>query len=195
MGRYVWVKEKKTKAHEPGHWSQRKRLEAVTTYLACGSPSLTATQINVPYETLQSWRKQDWWKEYTNELQNTDNDRLDSKLSKALDKAIEQINDRIENGDFVFDQKTGKVKQVPVKLRDLNSAMNTFIDKRQLLRKQPTKIIEQQTTQNQLQELAKQFAQFVTGKQTEEKEVNTVQEFIESDTVVQDDSGSYYVKE
>jgi hypothetical protein len=84
---------------------------------------------------------------------------------------------------------------VPAKLRDLNVAFNSLIDKRQLIRKQPTKIIEQQTTATQLQNLADQFAQFVTGKTKQEKFNDLVEDVIEGETVVQNEDGTWEVKE
>jgi glutaminase len=97
--------------------------------------------------------------------------------------------DRIENGEFIYDQKTGQVIRTPAKLRDLNTAFNTLLDKRQLLRNKPTKIVEQQQTATQLQNLAEQFAKFV--KNTAPKEV----EYIEGETVVQNEEGVWEVKD
>ena len=60
--------------------------------------------------------------------------------------------DRLENGDHIYDQKTGRIRRAPVKLRELNATFNTLLDKRQLLRNKPTKIVEQQNTATQLAE-------------------------------------------
>lgn len=195
-GKYVYVKARKTKPHEGGHWSKQKHIEVATTYLATGSMELTSQQCNVPVPTIKLWRKHEWWDELVKDLQNTDNEKLDSKMTKTIDKALEAIMDRLENGDYIMDQKTGKVKQVPVKIRDATVAMNTLLDKRQLLRKLPTKIVEQSSTQHQLQELAKQFASFVTGQQPKEESLEkVVNEFIDGETVEQGEDGKYYLKE
>ena len=174
-----------------GWWSEKKKLEAVTTYIGLGSPSLTAQQIGVPIDTLKTWMKSEWWKEKIKEIQSEDYDKLDTKISKALNKAIDSINDRIENGEFVYDPKTGKVRQIPTRLRDLNNAFNTLLDKRQLIRKQPTKIVEQTTTADLLQDLAKKFAAFTDGKQIKDVEKP---EYIEGETVIQESDGTWVVK-
>lgn len=194
-GKYVYVKMKKTKPHEGGHWPQKKKIEACTTWVACGSNQLTAMQCNIPLGTIELWKRQQWWKDMVEDLRNCDNEVLDNKLTKAMDKALEQIMDRLENGEYVLDQKTGKVKQVPVKLRDSTVALNTLLDKRQLLRKLPTKITEQTSTTQQLKNLAEQFAQFVTGKKAEDHVEKIVHEFIDGETVEQDVDGKYFVKE
>ena len=178
-----------------GRWSEKKKIEALTTYMGCGSYVLTAQQCNVPLETVKTWSKSDWWKDRVKELQSEDYDKIDSKLTKALDKALDQVMDRIENGDWMYDPKTGKVKQLPAKLRDLNSAFNSLMDKRQLIRKQPTKIIEQSNTAAQLQNLADQFAAFVTGKEKKDKFDDLIDQVIEGETVEEGEDGVYYVKE
>ena len=178
-----------------GTWAEKKKIEALTTYMGCGSHVLTAQQCNVPLETVKTWSKSDWWKDRVKELQSEDYDKLDSKLTKALDKALDQVMDRIENGDWMYDPKTGKVKQLPAKLRDLNSAFNSLMDKRQLIRRQPTKIIEQSNTAAQLQNLADQFAAFVTGKEKKDKFDDLIDQVIEGETVEEGEDGVYYVKE
>lgn len=178
-----------------GNWSEKKKLEVLGIYMATGSLTLAASQANVPFETAKSWKSKDWWKEKVKEIQSEEYDKLDSKLSKALDKALDQVMDRIDNGEYMYDPKTGKTKLMPAKLRDLNTAFNSLMDKRQLIRKQPTKIVEQATTAAALQNLADQFSQFVTGKVKEERFNELVAEVIDGDTVEQQADGTYIVKE
>lgn len=179
-----------------GVWSDKIKLEAITLYMAIGSITMVATQLNIPVETARSWQKQQWWKDKIKQIQSEDYEKLDAKLTKALDKALDQVMDRIDKGEYIYDPKTGKVKQMPAKLRDLNTAFNSLMDKRQLIRKQPTKIVEQTTTAAQLQNLADQFAQFVTGKVKQEKFDELVDKCIDGETVEQDpETGVYHVKE
>lgn len=192
MGKYVYIKENKTKAYQSGHWKESKRIEAVTLFLSCGSMTETSRMTGIPLNTLESWRQRGtWWPELVKKIQDEEDQKLDSKTSKIVDKALEALMDRIENGEYVYDQKTGNAKRMPAKLRDLTSAFNTVLDKRQLLRNKPTKIIEQQSTAAQLQNLAESFAKFVQ-KKTEEL---PTQHFIEGETVVQQDDGTYVIKE
>lgn len=124
-------------------------------------------------------------------IQSEEDQKLDAKTSKIIDKALENILDRIENGEDIYDQKTGKIKKMPAKLRDLNTAFNSLLDKRQLLRNKPTKIVEQQSTAAQLQNLAEQFAKFVEKKHDEAPD----RHYIDGDTVVQNEDGVYEIKE
>lgn len=195
-GKYVYVKAPKRNdisQHDRGNWSEKKKLEALSYFVANGSLAETSRHCQVPYYTLVTWKQSDWWKDKVRDIQNEDYDRLDVKLTKALDKALEQVMDRIENGDHIYDPRTGKIRQIPVKLRDANIAFNGLMDKRQLIRKQPTKIIEQTTTAAQLQNLANQFAAFVSGKAPVDNLKDVTLEFIEGETVEQDEDGTYRV--
>lgn len=189
LGRYVYVKNNKTKAGELGHWKDTKKLEVVATWLATGNLAETARITMVPIRTIEKWRASDWWKQQVNNIQSEEDQKLDAKSSKVIERALDHLMDRIENGEFIYDQKTGQVIRTPAKLRDLNTAFNTLLDKRQLLRNKPTKIVEQQQTATQLQNLAEQFAKFV--KNTAPKEV----EYIEGETVVQGADGVWEVKD
>lgn len=189
-GKMVYVKMKKTKAGQLGHWSENKKIEVVTTYLSTGSNTETMRITGVPLDTINQWKAKPWWKEYIDKIRQDEEQQLDNKLSKAVDLALTNLMDRIENGEFIYDQKTGKVIRTPAKLRDLNTAFSNVIDKRQILRKQPTKIVEQQNTATQLQSLAESFATFV-NKQIKEPEMP----YIEGETVVQNAAGVFEIKE
>lgn len=189
MGKLVYVKNNKTKAGQLGHWKEAKKIEAVTTYLSIGNLAETGRLLEIPYKTLEGWRYSDWWKELTAKIQAEGDQELDAKTSKIVDKALDQIMDRLENGDHIYDQKTGRIRRAPVKLRELNATFNTLLDKRQLLRNKPTKIVEQQNTATQLQNLANEFAKFVQKTVTQKPEMP----FIEGDTVIQQEDGSYAV--
>ena len=189
MGRMVYVKSNKRTTHDSGHWNERKRIEAVTTYLSTGNRLETSRLTGVPVKTLDTWKYKDWWKEMEKTIRSEEEQQLDAKLTKIIDKTLEKLVDSIENGEHIYDQRTGKIKRMPAKMRDLNNAFNTILDKRQLIRKQPTKIIEQTSTATQLQQLADSFAKFVQKKVDELPEV----EYIEGETVIQQEDGTYAI--
>ena len=194
-GKLVYVKAKKTKPHQGGHWSDAKKQEAVCLWVAGMSLSKVAVHLNVPYETVKEWKKKPWWDEIEKDIKSDDKQKIDAKLTKILDKSLDTIMDRLENGEYIYDQKTGRLKQTPAKLRDATVAFNTVMDKRQLLRKEPTKITEQTSSADQLKQLAEHFANFVTGIQKQEQLKDVVNEFIEGETVELQEDGSYQLKD
>jgi len=191
VGKFVYIKTKKTKAGQPGHWSENKRIEAVTTYLSTGNLTESARMLGIPVKTVQQWKVSEWWKELEKQIRSEEEQELDAKLTKIIDKTLEKLVDSIENGEHIYDQRTGKIKRMPAKMRDLNNAFNTILDKRQLIRKQPTKIVEQTSTATQLQQLADSFAKFVQKKVDDLPDMH----YIEGETVIQQADGTYAISE
>lgn len=192
--RYIKAPQKTDVTDKGYHWAQEKKIETLKYFLSCGSWTETSKVCRVPYDTLRQWRNKDWWKDGIKEYREGSETVLDAKLTKAIDVAIEHVLDRLENGNTVYDPRTGKERVVPAPLREVNTAFNTLLDKRQLIRKQPTKIVEQSTTATQLENLAKQFSEFVTGRIKEDKAADII-ELVEGDTVVQNEEGIWEIKD
>lgn len=165
MGHYVYVKNKKTKPGEPGHWSAAKKTEAVLTWMATGNLSQTAGIIGVGYDTLKNWRKQPWWAEIVEGFHDDDKIELDTKYQKIIRKALSVVEDRLDNGNFQMDQKTGKISRVPVNMSDSHRVMKDLVDQQQVLRKD-TKAPEQtsESINSKLLKLATQFAEMASPK-------------------------------
>lgn len=152
-----------------GAWSQKKKVEVVTTYLALGKAPMVEAVTGVPAQTIRIWKMQPWWRELEEEIRREENLELDSRLSKIVNKSLDAVVDRLENGDFVFNQKTGRVSRVPPKLRDVSRVTSEMLDKRELIRKKPhEKIEKQQQFEDRLLKLAEQFAEFAIGKKSKE---------------------------
>lgn len=171
MGRMVYIRTKKTKAGQPGWWPEKKKIEVLTTFLATGSQAHTSAITGVPEETIRVWRKSEWWAERTKEFKSDNSLVLDNKLTKIMDKALDAVVDRIENGEFMYDPRSGDVVRVPAKLRDVQKVASDMIDKKTLLEK-VTKAKEetkQNITADHLVLLAREFAKFANGgKETPE---------------------------
>lgn len=183
MGHKVYIRSKKTKAGQPGIWSDKKRIEVLTTYLATGSPTLTCAMTGVPMPTFKHWKAQPWWQEQQRELLSENQLKLDNKLEKTMDKALDAVMDRIENGEFMYDPRTGEVRRVPAKLRDVQKVASDMIDKRQLLRKgnRTEEAAKNQVTADHLVQLANAFAQFAQGNPKHVPEEKTVTSVTEGD--------------
>lgn len=179
----------RSKSNPQGFWSDRKKIEVVTTYLALGKAPMVEAVTGVPQQTIRIWKMQPWWKELEEEIRREENLELDSRLGKIVDKSLEVVMDRLENGDFTLNSKTGKVSRIPVKLRDATMASNALIDKRQLIRKNPIeKAQHQQQFEDRLLKLAEQFAEFAIGKKKNEKVIEG--EVIDASEDMQDMSGN-----
>ena len=158
-----------SKANKMGRdgWGEPKRIEVITTYLALGNASLVAAITKVPSGTIRQWRTQPWWKEYQDMIQTEDDQELSAKLRKRIDKALDVVMDRLENGDFQINQQTGELVRVPVKMRDATQVAGQLFDKRSLIqKKQAQPSFNQEAVADVLAKLAKEFAEFANYKKT-----------------------------
>lgn len=177
MGKLVYVRERKTKAHQPGWWPDKKKIEVVTAWMSLGSIPLASATTGVPIETIRTWRRMPWWADMVQNIKDEDNQELDTKFTKIVRKTLDVIEDRIDNGNFQLDPKTGRVVRVPVNLRDTHRVMSDLVDKRRVLRNEPTQITSVEGVNDKLAKLATQFAEFALGKKdTEMKIVGPVYE-------------------
>ena len=144
--------------HKEGEWwSDAKRIEVVTTWLALGKIPLVSSCTGVAEGTIRQWRTQPWWKELELSIVTESDQALDSKLAKRIDKALDVIWDRLENGDFMYDPKIHEFVRKPVSMKDTNKVMVDLQDKRLLLRKQPKEQQSQEAVGDILKNLAKEF--------------------------------------
>lgn len=163
----------------PKHnYSDQKRVQVVTSYLALGKAPMVEAVTGVPAQTIRVWKMQQWWKDLVREIQTSEDQELDGKLTRVIDKSIDVINDRLEKGDFILDSKTGSIKRVPVKMRDSHRVATDLLDKRNVLRGKPTSITERVSTEDVLRKLAAQFQEFTKFQKTRLIEPDQV-EYIE----------------
>lgn len=86
-----------------------------------------------------------------------------TKLSKIVDKALDSIDDRLDNGDFILNNKTGEVVRKPVGLRDAVNAASALMQRAEVIEnmnKQERTIEATQSIEDQLKLLANEFARF-----------------------------------
>lgn len=145
------------------HWSDSQKIEAVQTYLALGQVNLTAAVLKIPEVTLRNWKSKDWWKEIEQELRHQDDLVLSSRLQKIINKSFEQVEDRLNNGDFIYDQKTGELKRKPVNMKDAHKVAVDLIDKREFLINKVPSQLSAEAIDDKLDKLAKKFAEIATA--------------------------------
>lgn len=155
------MKRTKSGAKQEGWWPYEKRVEVISAYIALGNASLVEGVTGVPSGTVRQWRTQDWWREMETQLRTEGNLELDAKLKKLVNKSIDAVMDRIENGEFMFNVKTGNIDRIPAKLRDVAKVASDAIDKSVLLQKFTTKVEEGPKLDDHLKKLAEEFVAIV----------------------------------
>lgn len=160
-------------------WPVEKKIEAVTTYLALGNLRQVAAVTGVSHGMIKQWRIAPWWKELETEIIASRRIASGNKLSKIVDKSLDVIDDRLDNGDFVYNSKSGEVHRKPVTLRDATTAANALMQRAAIiekLNKDEAVVDATQTIQEQLVSLAAEFAKM---NKRDNSGATTV-EFIES---------------
>lgn len=143
------------------HWPVEKKIEAVTTYLTLGNLRQVAAVTGVSYGMIKQWRMAPWWKDIEAEIVASRRVAAATKLNKIVDKSLAVIDDRLDNGDFVYNNKSGEVIRKPVNLKDATSAANALMQRAAIIEKlnKDEQIVENQVSiKDQLANLAEQFA-------------------------------------
>ncbi len=160
------------KEHEVNtSWPMEVKIGVVTRYLAIGNMSLVAASTGLDHQMLRNWKTQPWWKEVEAQVRATENLQLDTKISKIVDKSLDAVLDRVENGDFIYDNKTGDIKRKPANMRDIAKVSTEMISKRELLRGNATSRNEtpQASVAEQLKSLAIEFARWNKKQPTQQE--------------------------
>lgn len=145
--------------------------------MSLGTIPLVSATTGVPVETIRTWKKMPWWKEIEQQIKDEDNQELDTKFSKIIRRTLDTIEDRLENGNFQLDPKTGRVLRVPVNLRDSHRVLTDLVDKRKVIRNEPTVASSAEGVNDRLVKLAAQFAEFaLSSKGREMKQEGPVYE-------------------
>lgn len=116
-------------------WSDAQKLEAVTTYLMVGRWPAVAAALNIPIDTLKHWKMQPWWKEYEADIRRASNLEVSGKLQRIIGKSADLVLDRLDNGEFIFNTRTGKIERRDVTTKVAADILSKAIDKDVLLQK------------------------------------------------------------
>ena len=148
-------------------WGDKQKIEAVSTYVIFGGNiNQTALALQMPPTTLNKWVKSQWFKDLYDEIKQQENVELSHKLQKIVAKSLALVEDRLEKGDFFYDQKTGKVVRKEVSLRDAHEVMKSSFNMRESIEKPQAAEIEESSVNDKLAALAKQFEQFAVAQKT-----------------------------
>lgn len=174
-------------------YTDRQRLEAVTTYLMLGSIELTAATLRIAPRTLWLWKKTEWWNELVNEVKKEDRLVISSKLRKVLDRSWAIVEERLENGDWMFNQKTGELQRKPVNMRDASQVAFQAAQLFDKMDREDHFVVATEQIEDKLAKLAKSFEALASGKKLASDEVVDV-EFTEITDSEEEEEDALYEK-
>ena len=145
-------------------WSDSQKTEAVQMYMILGSVKLVAGALKIPFDTLKVWKQSEWWKTLEGELRVQEDLQLSARLTKIVNKSYDVVEDRLEHGDFVYDQKTGTMRRKPVNMRDAHKVAVDLMDKKDMLieRHIAGESVTTDKIEKTLSDLAASFAKIAT---------------------------------
>lgn len=157
-------------------WSDKQKIEAVQSYLLLGNLALTSRILNIPEVTLRFWKTTEWWKDVVDDLKLQETMQMSARLKKIVDASLGAVEDRLLNGDVIYDTKSGEMVRKQVNLRDAHKVAVDLLDKKAMLDKAAVPQQQETTDDNKLDKLAEKFAAFVNKKLEKEPEVIDVQD-------------------
>jgi hypothetical protein len=151
--------------------------QVVATFALIGNCRRVSELTDVNESTIRRWKTEPWWAEMMAKVRVEADEELDGKFNTIIEKAMININDRLENGDYVYNIKTGEVVRKGVSAKESAQVAVMMLDKRQLLRGQPTSRSEKVSVGDRLDSLAKEFKKFASSRT------------IEAEVIREDDAG------
>lgn len=158
---------KPKKYRNPNFYDQEKKLEAATLYCVYGDAKEVSRLTDVPEKVIKEWKQEPWWYEIQKEVYVEQNENLAAKLSKTLAKTIDELNDRLENGDQTYNPKTGEVTRKPIEARVVVSIFDSLAHQRRITRGEPTNITAKVGVDDRLKRLEEAFINFSSVKTIE----------------------------
>jgi hypothetical protein len=175
------------KAGRRYHYTDKDKLNAVCVFAVAGNSRRVAELTKIPEATIRAWKQTEWWNDAMSRIITEQDEELNTKLTKLVDKAVEAVNDRLENGNYIYNPKLDKLVRKPVDAKELAIVTAISIDKRQLLRGQPTSRIENISQDERLKKLSDQFKKFAEAKEVTQVVDNSLEEVVEEDVWEEED--------
>ena len=166
-------RQPKIRAVDKSHytWSDKQKIEAVTSWMTLGNLALTSRIRGFPEVTLRVWKASEWWKDVVEDIKSQEKIVLSSKLKTIMDASLAVVQDRLENGNYIYDSKTQTMVRKPVDLKDAHRVSVDLMDKKQVLEKTTDTPQSVMTDEDRLLKLAEKFADLVQKKKTVDVEL------------------------
>ena len=175
------ARDRKGVVRRHGWYSDAQKLKAACTFAVTGNSRRVSEIVNVPEGTIRAWKTTEWWNEIQGRIRMEQGDELDVKFTKAIDKAVEELNDRIEHGDYIYNAREDKLIRKPAGVRDMAVVTAQLIDKRQLLRGEPTSRTAKVSENEKLVRLAEEFKKFALAKEINSTAIEIEEELAEEE--------------
>lgn len=157
-------KRNKNRAIDAGsnfRWSDKQKMEAVSSYLALGNLALVARLIGIPEVTLRVWKASTWWQSAVEDMRMQERIELSARMKKLVEASQIIVAQRLETGDPVV--INGKIEFKPVSMKDAHKVAVDLIDRKKDLDKlTKDDAVTDERNDDKLEKLAERFAEMAT---------------------------------
>lgn len=166
-------------------YPDKKKLEAVQAYVLLGSLRQAAIAVSVPEPTVKSWKGTTWWSELESEIRASNKLTLSVKLTEIVQKGLVALNDRVANGDYVYNFVTKVFERKPISAAVANKIVTDMMDRAVHLEKLGTTTQASEVgVEARLKAIQAQIRSFITKKPEPEP-----REIIDVEFTVSEDQG------
>jgi hypothetical protein len=145
-------------------YTDAQKREICAAWALSGDDADIAQRYGVHAVTIKKWRKTAWWRDCTLALNDAHGSRLIAKANKALDTALDELDDRLHRGDLKVSLVRGEPVEYrqPVPARDLSAIVNVLANRSE----RAAKLAQAQETNYQLSDLQGAFREFAKSYRT-----------------------------
>lgn len=133
-----------------------QNIEAVHIFSQVGTLAETARRTGISIHEISKMSRQEWWQRELMGIQREQTALENVRLSKLYGQTLDQIEERLEIGDQVYNRMTGEIDTVPVSVDGLVKIGKMLFEQRQLVREAPTAIVSE-VGSNKLEKLAEKL--------------------------------------
>ena len=146
---------------ENGRWTWETKVALVQRLLIHGNTRKACEELSIPIDTFNEWRKAEWFTELIQEIKLQQKLELNNRLGTVVEKALTILEDRMENGDYVLNNKTGEIVRKEIPAKEAAKIANEILQRKIQIEKMNTEEqVQHDTVQDTLKTLAKEFAKF-----------------------------------
>ena len=130
-----------------GH-TPEQRLQAALAWCVTGTAQGASDVCGVDRRTISDWVNTEWWPALVSEARQLKQEELDAKLTNIIDKCAQRLTERLDSPEGV---SKAQLNQIAI-------TMAISMDKRSLMRGDPTSRTERVSSEERLTKLKDEFA-------------------------------------
>ena len=116
-----------------GWYSEDQKLAAFALYMSLGNMAEVGEQLKINIKTLYKWKYSPWWKEQIRELEQGNKIKLGTKVSKLLSKSTLQLEDRLDNGNLVWNPTKRELERRPLTSKEIVEIFRSSVQAQEMV--------------------------------------------------------------